>query len=68
MYCSQSQIFLKDLFHFARAVSWFAFVVAIFKGLVGDTNHQCSRQRLSPKKETCDHGQKASFVCGNIIG
>ena len=35
---------------------------------VGDTNHQCSKQRLSPKKETCDHAQKACLVCGKNVG
>ena len=36
--------------------------------LVGDTNHQCSKQRSSPKKETCDHAQKACLVCGKNVG
>ena len=35
---------------------------------VGDTNHQCSKQRLSPKKETCDYAQKACLVCGKNAG
>ena len=36
--------------------------------LVGDTNHQCSKQRLSPKNETYDHAQKACLVCGKNVG
>ena len=36
--------------------------------LVGDTNQQCSKQRSSPKKETCDHAQKACLVCGKNVG
>ena len=36
--------------------------------IVGDTNHQCSKQRLSPEKETCDYAQKACLVCGKNAG
>ena len=36
--------------------------------IVGDTNHQFSKQRLSPKKETCHHEQKACLVCGKSVG
>ena len=35
---------------------------------VGDTNHQCSKQQLSPEKETCDYVQKACLVCGKNAG
>ena len=34
---------------------------------VGDTNQcQCSKQGLSPKKETCDDAQQACLVCGRM--
>ena len=36
--------------------------------IVGDTNHQRSKQRLSPEKETCDYAQKACLVCGKNAG
>ena len=36
--------------------------------LVGYPNHQCSRQWLSPRKETCDHAQKACLVCEKNVG
>ena len=36
--------------------------------IVGDTNHQCSKQRFFPKKETFDHAQKACLVCGKNLG
>ena len=39
-----------------------------FPYVVGDTNHQCSKQRLSPEKETCDYAQKACLVCGKNAG
>ena len=38
------------------------------QGVVGDTNHQCSKQRSSPEKETCDYSQKACLVCGKNAG
>ena len=34
---------------------------------VGDTNHQCSKQRSSPKKETCDHALSC-LVFGKNVG
>ena len=40
----------------------------ISTGIVGDTNHQCSKQRLSPEKETCEYAQKACLVCGKNAG
>ena len=32
-----------------------------------DTNDQCSKQLLPPKKETCDHAQKACLVYGKNV-